>query len=55
MSIPDFKKQKGTHLAGVFQSKNTGAWPISTCWCKGKKTISITIKKKFGSCVFSYD
>lgn len=24
-SIPDFKKQKGSHLAGVFQSKNAGA------------------------------
>ena len=24
ISIPDFKKQKGSHLAGVFQSKNMG-------------------------------
>lgn len=25
MTIPEFKKQRGYHLAGIFQSKNTGA------------------------------
>jgi len=39
-SIPDFKKQEGSHLAGTFQFKNTGLERSATQSGKCRYTIS---------------